>query len=143
MVLYKRNLESMKSKLRLPRKLLALLYRMTAATFIYPVPTLSQSSPAGQSNTSANPNLAGGRRVVEQAEVEWARALVRVDKETFERMLAPEFYAQLPNRRLSREECIKRVSKRRPRIKTNQVDNRVLTIKQEGDTYGAQASNQF
>ena len=87
------------SKLQLPQRLLALLCLMTASTFICPVPILRQSSPAGQSNSSASPNLAEGRRVIVQAEVEWARERVRVDKETFGRMLAPEFYAQLPNRR--------------------------------------------
>jgi len=122
------------SKFRQARRMV-LIVLASAAIFMDPVPIASQSSPASQTSAGANLSPAEGRHVVEQVETEWARARVRVDKETFEKMLAPGFYAQLPEERWSREQFIKNISETESGIILTRFDNRVLTVHQEGDTW--------
>ena len=50
------------------------------------------------------------------------------------KMCSPTFYAQLPGRRLTREEFIAQISSYPPGVKLTRFDNKVLTVQQEGDT---------
>src|SRR5439155_17893685 len=64
-------------------------------------------------------------------------ARVKIDKDAFEKALAPDFYAQLPERRLTRDEFMQRVSNYPAGVKLTRFDNRVFTIQQEGDRWVA------
>ena len=61
----------------------------------------AQSAPA-VSSTEA-------RKAIEAGYIEWAKARVALDMKTIERMLAPDFYFQLPDRKLTRQEFIDRM----------------------------------
>jgi hypothetical protein len=47
---------------------------------------------------------AEARKAIEAGYIEWAKARVALDMNTIERMLAPDFYFQLPDRKLTRQE---------------------------------------
>ena len=53
---------------------------------------------------------ADARKVIEAGYAEWGKARVALDKNTFEKMLAPDSYVQLSDRRLTRQEFIDRIS---------------------------------
>ena len=55
---------------------------------------------------------------------EWVKARVALDSNTIERMLAPDFYFQLPDRKLTRQEFIDRVLS----SKTTRFAENVLTV---------------
>jgi len=91
--------------------------------------TLGQAS----TPTPTAEELANGRRLMEQAETEWAHARVAVDTAHFEKALAADFYAQLPDKRISRKEFIDVISHSRPGANLTRFDNRVLTVHKDGD----------
>ena len=91
--------------------------------------TLGQAS----APTPTNEELANGRRVIEQAETEWAHARVAVDTAHFEKALAADFYVQTPDKRVSRKDFIDVISHLRPGVKLTRFDNRVLTVQKDGD----------
>lgn len=92
-------------------------------------PSVPNSEPATAS--------AEARGAIEREEKLWARARVSIDRQRFEQALAPTFYAQLPGRRLTREEFMGQISSYPPGIKLTKFDNKVLTVQQEGDTWVA------
>ena len=58
----------------------------------------AQSAPA-VSSTEA-------RKAIQAGYVEWDKARVAMDKNTIERLLAPDLYVQTPDRKLTRQEFI-------------------------------------
>src|SRR5215813_8933818 len=57
-----------------------------------------QSAPAVSS--------AEARKAIQAGYIEWDKARVAMDKNTIERMLAPDLYVQTPNRKLTRQEFL-------------------------------------
>jgi hypothetical protein len=51
-------------------------------------------------------SLAEARKAIEAGYVQWDKARVAMDKNTIERMLAPDLYVQTPDRKLTRQEFI-------------------------------------
>jgi hypothetical protein len=51
-------------------------------------------------------SLAEARKAIQAGYVEWAKARVAMDKNTIERMLAPDLYVQTPDQKLTRQESI-------------------------------------
>jgi len=49
---------------------------------------------------------AEARKAIQAGYVEWAKARVALDMNTIERMLAPDFYFQSPDRKYTRQEFI-------------------------------------
>ena len=49
------------------------------------------------------------RTAIQAGYAEWVKARIAVDMKTIERMLGPDFYFQLPDRKLTRQEFIDRV----------------------------------
>lgn len=80
--------------------------------------------------------LAEARRAIEAGNAAWGRARVAVDQAAFERTLAPDFYAQLPGRRLSRSEFIERIT-RYAYGRVTRFDPIVLTVQREGNAWVA------
>jgi len=56
----------------------------------------------GQDSQTAN--LAEARKVIQEGYIEWGKALVAIDKNTFEKMSAPDLYVQFKDRRLTRQQ---------------------------------------
>ncbi len=76
---------------------------------------------------------AEARKIIADGNVEWGKARVALDKPTFERMLAPDFYVQLQDRKLTRAEFIDGISSNPPGLKLIRFDASVLTVRPEKD----------
>jgi len=85
----------------------------------------AQSAPA-VSSTDA-------RKAIETGYGEWAKARVAMDMNTIERMLAPDFYFQTPDRKFTRQEFIDRA----PTLKITRFDETVLTVEPRDNDWSA------
>jgi ketosteroid isomerase-like protein len=83
----------------------------------------AQSAPAVNSTEA--------RKAIEAGYTEWAKARVALDMNTIERMLAPDFYFQLPDRKLTRQEFIDRMHS----FKITRFDASVLTVEPRGNDW--------
>jgi hypothetical protein len=101
------------------------------ALFVVAIPV----SLAGQSSQTLS--LAEARKVIQDGNVEWGKARVALDKDTFEKMLAPDLYIQLPDRRLTRQQFIDLISSYPPGVKLTRFDAHVLTVAPNGDDWVA------
>lgn len=97
--------------------------RVLASTLLAVVVTTAAGA---QSAPAVSP--AEARTGIQAGYTEWAKARLAVDMKTIERMLAPDFYFQLPDRKVTRQEFIDRV----PALKLTRFDESVLTV----DTIG-------
>jgi len=77
------------------------------------------------------------RKLIADGNRTWGRARVARDVATFERMLAPDFYAQLQDRRLSRQQFIDRISAVDPKLRLVRFDATVLTVQPTPDGWAA------
>jgi hypothetical protein len=87
----------------------------------------AQSAPAVSS--------AEARKAIQAGYVEWDKARVAMDKNTIERMLAPDLYVQTPDRKLTRQEFIDAIFSR-PYTLTR-FDSTVLTVEPRGNDWAA------
>jgi ketosteroid isomerase-like protein len=85
----------------------------------------AQSAPAVSS--------AEARKAIQAGYVEWDKARVAMDKNTIERMLAPDLYVQTPDRKLTRQEFIDAIFSR-PYTLTR-FDATVLTVEPRGNDW--------
>ena len=76
-------------------------------------------------------NSTEARKAIEAGYTEWAKARAALDMNTIERMLAPDFYFQLPDRKLTRQEFIDRVNTN----KITRFDESVLTVEPIGNDW--------
>jgi ketosteroid isomerase-like protein len=83
----------------------------------------AQSAPAVNSTEA--------RKAIEAGYAEWVKARVALDMNTIERMLAPDFYFQLPDRKLTRHEFIDSM----PSLKITRFDESVLTVEPRGNDW--------
>lgn len=67
---------------------------------------------------------AAARTAIQAGYARWAKARVALDTNTIERLLAPDFYFQFPDRRLTRQEFVDRVLS----SKTARFAENVLTV---------------
>ena len=86
---------------------------------------------AAQSATAVSP--AAARAGIQSGYAEWAKARVNLDMNTIERMLAPDFYFQTPDRKLTRQEFIDRA----PTLKITRFDETVLTVEPRDNDWSA------
>ncbi|OGU57011.1 MAG: hypothetical protein A2V66_05445 [Ignavibacteria bacterium RBG_13_36_8] len=75
------------------------------------------------------------RKIIADGNIRWGKARVEFDKETFEKMLAPDFYVLLGDRKLTRKEFIDQISTQSPGVKLTRFDASVLTVKPRGDEW--------
>ena len=85
---------------------------------------------AGAQNAPAV-NSTEARKAIEAGYIEWAKARVALDMNTIERMLAPDFYFQLPDRKLARQDFIDRMHS----LKITRFDASVLTVESRGNDW--------
>jgi hypothetical protein len=83
----------------------------------------AQSAPA-VSSTEA-------RKAIEVGYAEWAKARAALDMNTIERILAPDFYFQNPDRKYTRQEFIDTM----PRLKMTRFDSSALTVEPRGNDW--------
>ncbi|OGD23605.1 MAG: hypothetical protein A2Y69_12460 [Candidatus Aminicenantes bacterium RBG_13_59_9] len=77
------------------------------------------------------------RKIIANGYLDWGRARLALDRETFERMLAPGFTIQQPGRKLARQEFIDGISVARPNEKLTRYDITVLTVQTTSDSWVA------
>jgi hypothetical protein len=80
---------------------------------------------------------AEARKAIEAGNVQWGKARVAMDKNTFERMLAPDFYVQVPDRKLTRQEFIDTISSLPSGVTLTRFDASVLTVEPRGNDWAA------
>ena len=80
---------------------------------------------------------AEGRKIITDGFRDWGRARIALDRETFEKMLAPDFTMQQPGRKLTRQEFINGISVARPTEKLTRYDIAVLTVQSATDGWAA------
>jgi len=78
---------------------------------------------------------AEARKMITDSYRKWGKARIEFDKETFERMLSPEFYVKFKNRSLTRQEFIDRISVQPQGAKLVRFDTTVLTLSQTDDEW--------
>jgi ketosteroid isomerase-like protein len=78
---------------------------------------------------------AEARKAIQIGYAEWAKARLAMDKNTIERMLAPDLYVQTPDRKLTRQEFIDAIFSR-PYTLTR-FDATVLTVEPRGNDWAA------
>jgi hypothetical protein len=90
-------------------------------------------------NNQKSPGISAtkARKIIAEGNIKWGRARVEFDKETFEKMLAPDFYVQLPNRKLTRQQFIDAISVSLPGTKLVRFDASVLTVQKSDDGWVA------
>ena len=96
---------------------------------------LSSLAPALGSGAEpeGGPSREVARKIIADLNREWGKARVAFDRPTFERMLAADFYVQLPERKISRREFLDEISTPSPRAKLTRFDVEVLTVAPDGD----------
>lgn len=67
----------------------------------------------------------------------WGKARVAVDKATFEKTLAPDFYTEIDGKKQTRQEFIDEISAPEGPIKMTRFDVNVLTVTKNGDHWDA------
>jgi hypothetical protein len=93
----------------------------TLLAVIVTVAAGAQSAPAVNSTEA--------RKAIEAGYIEWAKARVALDMNTIERMLAPDFYFQLADRKRTRQEFIDSIHS----LKITRFDASVLTVEPRGN----------
>jgi ketosteroid isomerase-like protein len=76
-------------------------------------------------------NSIEARKAIEAGYTEWAKARVALDMNTIERMLAPDFYFQTPDRKRTRQEFIDSMHY----LKIARFDASVLTVEPRGNDW--------
>jgi hypothetical protein len=71
---------------------------------------------------------AEARKIIVDRNREWGTARVAFDRPTFEKMLAPDFYVQLPEQKLSRREFIDEISAPPRSGKLTRFDVTIFTV---------------
>ena len=102
------------------------LGRILASTLLVVIVT---SAAGAQTAPAVSP--AEARKAIEAGYAEWAKARVTLDMNTTERMLAPDFYFQLPDQKLTRQQFIDRVHS----LKITRFDESVLTVEPRGNDW--------
>ena len=87
----------------------------------------------GQDSQTAN--QAEARKVIQGGDIAWGKARVAIDKNTFEKMLAPDLYVQFKDRRLTRQQFIDRISSHPSGVTLTRYDASVLTVEPSGDDW--------
>ena len=99
----------------------------TVLTVIVTATAGAQSAPAVSS--------AEARKAIQAGYVEWDKARVAMDKNTIERLLAPDLYVQTPDRKLTRQEFIDALFK--SSLTLTRFDATVLTVEPRGNDWAA------
>jgi hypothetical protein len=84
-----------------------------------------------------DPAAAEARKVIQDGNTAWGKARVAHDRATFEKMLSPDFFVQLPEKKVSRQEFIELISTPLPTAKMTRFDPVVLTVERDGDAWEA------
>jgi ketosteroid isomerase-like protein len=102
--------------------------RILVSTLLAVIVTVAAGA---QSAPAVSP--AEARKAIEAGYTEWAKARLAMDKNTIERMLAPDLYVQTTDRKLTRQEFIDGIFNRPYTLK--RFDATVLTVEPRGNDW--------
>ena len=105
--------------------------RILASTLLAVIVTAAAGAQSVPAVSSAE-----ARKAIEAGYTEWAKARVALDMNTIESMLAPDFYFQLPDRKVTRQEFIDRMHS----LKITRFDASVLTVEPRGNDWSTDSS---
>lgn len=108
---------------------------LAAIALLLAVPASAGAPPTASDMPALSAEAA--RRLIADGNRTWGRARVALDVATFERMLAPDFYAQFQDRRLTRQQFIDRISAADPKLRLVRFDATVLTVQPTPDGWVA------
>ena len=77
------------------------------------------------------------RQIIAEGNREWGKARVALDKAAFERTLAPDFYVQMPDQKISRQEFLDMISSHPKGGRLVRFDASVLTVEPSADGWVA------
>jgi hypothetical protein len=100
--------------------------RILASTLLAVIVTAAAGAQSVPAVSSAE-----ARKAIEAGYTEWAKARVALEMNTIESMLAPDFYFQLPDRKVTRQEFIDRIHS----LKITRFDPSVLTVEPRGNDW--------
>jgi len=83
------------------------------------------------------------RKEITEQYAAWGKARVGFDTATYQRMLTPDFYCQLPDKKLTRQEFIDEISKQKPNVEFKRMDSNILTLTKAGDGWVAVISEKL
>ena len=115
----------MKSRLATCMNLGGRILVSTLLAVIVTAPAGAQSAPAVNSTEA--------RKAIQAGYVEWDKARVAMDKNTIERLLAPDLYVQTPDRKLTRQEFIDALFN--SSLTLTRFDATVLTVEPRGNDW--------
>jgi len=99
---------------------------------------LGASTAAAQGPMQASPQAyAAAREAIAEGNLVWGRARVAYDRAAFDSMLAPEFYAQIRDRRMTRQEFVDMIAGGQRGARLVRFDASVLTVRPQGDSWVA------
>lgn len=98
---------------------------------------IAAASPLPSKQDSSPITAAEARKIIAEGNRQWGKARIEYDKEMFEKMLATDFYVQLPGRKLTRQDFIERISIQRSGVKLTRFDATVLTVQQSAEGWVA------
>ena len=102
--------------------------RILVSTLLTVVVTAAAGAQSAPGVSSAE-----ARKAIQAGYAEWEKARVALDMNTIERMLAPDFYFQRPDRKYTRQEFIDSM----PKLKMTRFDESVLTVEPRGNDWSA------
>ena len=105
--------------------------RMLVSTLLAVIVTTTAGAQNAPTVSSAE-----ARKAIQAGYVEWAKARVALDMNTIEKMLAPDFYFQTPDKKHTRQEFIDGMSS----LKITRFDASVLTVEPRGNDWSVLVS---
>jgi hypothetical protein len=98
---------------------------------------IAAGSPLSSRQDSSRITAAEAREIIAEGNRQWGKARIEYDKEMYEKMLAQDFYVQLPGQKLTRQQFIEGISAQRPGVKLTRFDATVLTVQRKSDGWVA------
>ena len=90
---------------------------------------IATATAGAQSAPAVSP--AEARKAIQLGYAEWTKARVALDMNTIDRMLAPDFYFQTPEKTVTRKEFIESM----PSLRITRFDGSVLTVEPKGNDW--------
>ena len=84
-----------------------------------------------------DPEAAKARQSIIDLNKMWGKARVAVDKPTFEKTLAPDFYVEIDGQKQTRQQFIDEISAPKGPVKMTRFDVDVMTVMKNGDHWDA------
>ena len=97
----------------------------------------SQTSATNPSTSASTLTVAEVRKIINENNAAWSKARLAYDRATAEKMLAPDFFVVLPDRKHTRQEFLDMVAHKPPAGGLTRFEPIILTVQASGDAWVA------